>query len=239
MPLTAPLPDFDWPILEIEDAAVSGATAEQKAIAQALAVSSLRMLTLGRVGGHPVVVIPAAGCRLAQANAAPAYPSSTWVPCPCQTGCSCPRPQRISLPGPVGSVSEVSIDGDALPVVDYRLEGPTDLVRIDGQPWPTCGTSVVITYVQGYPVDGLGEYAAGVLTNEFLRAMLAPNTCRLPAGVISIARQGTVIEVGQGLFPGNITGLTEVDAFVKMWNPHRLVQAPTVSSPDIDARRLR
>ena len=57
-----------------------------------------------------------------------------------------------------------------------------------------------VTYLNGYPVDGLGAYAAGVLAMEFAKACTG-GKCRLPAGVTSVARQGVSLQIATGAFP--------------------------------------
>ena len=93
--------------------------------------------------------------------------------------CSCSSLDVINLEGPVGRIDEVLLNGMALPTTDYRVDNGNQLVRIGGDPWPTCqdmaapttadGT-MAVTYVRGAVLDELGEFIAGQLANEYLNA---------------------------------------------------------------------
>jgi hypothetical protein len=131
-------------------------------------------------------------------------------------------------------VDEVKIDSVVLDDANYRVDNGNLLVRTDGGTWPSCaGEKFTVTYLNSYAVDAAGQFAAGVLAEEFLKAMSSDKKCRLPMGVTSIARQGINIELTAGLFPDGSTGIAVVDAFVRQWNPNLLKTRPMVYSPDI------
>lgn len=223
--------------------------------AKALAVQTMRALTAYRIGGCPVTVRPCS--RTCVSN----YPNwfyngSTFMPislagvwvnmvCGCGTGdCGCTTLPEVVLPAPVGRIDSVILDGVTLNPSAYRVDG-NRLVRLDGGLWPVCqdmalpsgvGTFLV-TYLNAYPVDGLGAYAAGVLACEFASACNG-GSCRLPSGVTHITRQGITMDIASGSFPGGLTGIREVDAYIMRWNPNGLRQEPTVWSPDM-ARTIR
>lgn len=75
-----------------------------------------------------------------------------------------------------------------------------------------------VTYLNSYPVDGMGAYAAGVLAMEFAKACTG-RKCSLPPGTTNVTRQGVSIEVVTGSFPGGVTGIREVDAYIALWRP--------------------
>lgn len=158
---------------------------------------------------------------------------------------------------PVRSVTQVVIDGQVLPAVDadtgqpaYRVDDGRWLVRCDGETWPAWQTwerpsapgaggdqtgtwEVTLIFGADPPPDGV--YAAEVLTGELALAALASSSCRLPSRVQSVARQGTnmLLVDPQILLAGDRWGVSEVDMFVSSVNPAGLVQAATITSPDV------
>jgi hypothetical protein len=231
---------------------------------QALASATLTRLTGYRVGGCPVTVRPCkAGC--AGGAQRPAYwdmqgiyghtagfwphiEGGIWVnSCGCATDCSCSVLCEITLPGPVGRVDAVVVGANTVDPADYRVDGTRLVWTGSGDcPWPVCqdmaapvgaDDTFAVTYLNAYPVDALGAYAAGVLTMEYAKACTT-GKCRLPSGVTSIARQGVSFEITSGAFPGGLTGIREVDAYLALWNPEPIRQAPQVWSPDLRTPRV-
>lgn len=224
-----------------------------QARAKALASATLERLTGYRVGACPITVRP---CKPSCASAASPYvsafgntafqpqinPLGQWInSCGCQQDCSCTSLCELKLPGPVGRVDEVRLDGVSMADTLYRVDNGNLLVYIgtDDCPWPSCQDMALpdtavgtlsITYLNAYPVDSLGAYAMGVLSMEYGRAC-AGNNCRLPAGVTMIVRQGISMEVVSGAFPSGMTGIREVDTFLALWNPDGLSRQATVWSP--------
>jgi len=230
----------------------------------ALASATLRRLTGYRVGGCSITVRPCkASCRdlmipsyydmLRMGGGVSFWPhvnsDGLWVnSCGCQTDCACDALCEVALPPPVGPIESVKIDGVAVSPDDYRVDGDALVWVGAGEcPWPACQDmkaddskpdTFSVTYLNGYPVDALGAYAAGVLAMEFAKACSGDKKCRLPAGVTSIVRQGVSMEIQGGAFPGGFTGIREVDAFVALWNPDALRQPPRVWSPDLKSARV-
>lgn len=225
--------------------------------AVALASETLHRLTGYRVGGCPITVRPLAQ----QVPCAPCGPSVTyyasgsfnpyinafgqWV-----NNCGAMNHCEIDLPGPVGRVDEVKVDGVALDEADYRIDDGHILTwqGIGDCPWTaallqdptrpdTEDGTMSVTYLNAYPVDSIGAYAAGIMAAEFARACMG-NKCRLPSTVTSITRQGVSFEVISGSFPGGVTGIREVDTFITLWNPDALRQRSTVWSPDAARPRV-
>lgn len=225
---------------------------------------TLRRLTGYRVGGCPVTVRPCkASCwggylpsfyvmQGAYGSFAGYWPhineAGYWVnSCGHAQDCSCSALCEVELPGPVGRVDAVKVDGVAVVPSKYRADG-NRLVWTDpgACPWPICqdlskpdtvSGTFSVTYLNGYPVDSIGAYAAGVLANEYAKACTG-GQCRLPTGVTSIARQGVSFTVASGAFPGGLTGIREVDGFIAMWNPKGKTEGPRVWSPDVRAPRV-
>jgi len=227
----------------------------------ALASATLRRLSGYRVGGCPVTVRPCkAGCATSSTRPSwldmiGAYGASGFFPhieggvwvnsCGCAGDCSCGPECRIALPAPVGRVDEVRVDGIA--VTDWVLDGDGILWTGDTEcPWPTCQDMTLddtepgtfsVTYLNAWPVDSLGAYAAGILAMEFARAC-AGGKCRLPAGVTTIARQGVSMEIAAGSFPNGFTGLREVDAWIALWNPQPIRETTKVWYPGMPVARV-
>lgn len=227
---------IDWPSGEPE-----GVEAHIRERAETFAVTVLRMLTLNRVGGAPVTVMPCPNTC--------AHRGRMWIDpilvsgrvynaaCGCSTGCGCAAVPRVRLTPPVSRIEEVRVSGEVLDPTAYRVEDGTWLVRTDGDGWPPCqGEHFTVTYLNAHPVDAMGRFAAGVLAEEYIASMTG-GKCRLPGGVTNITRQGITMEVATGMFPEGTTGVYEVDTFIRAWNPYAMKVASTVSSPDLQRPR--
>jgi len=232
---------------------------EVKVRATMLASSTLRRLTGYRVGGCPITVRPcmasACGC---DTEPLPNYwmlrghygfspyvnTVGMWVnSCGCRNAlCSCDLLCEVRLPAPIGVVYEVKVDGNTVPSTDYAVYADRLVWTGAGDcPWPTCQdlrladtepNTFSVRYLNAYPVDGLGAYAAGVLAWEYSQACMG-NTCRLPANVTSVSRQGVSFTVESGAFPNGFTGVREVDAYIALWNPNALKQGARVWTPSM------
>lgn len=237
------MPNTIWPVKWTTD--ITAVDPETVDIAEKFAGSVLRMLTGRRVGNVPVTVMPCARTCAHPRNVAlgnPFHPilleTGQMANCFCNGSCSCDSAPKVYLDSPVGAIVEVKVNDAIVPPTSYRLENGNWLVRTDGEGWPPCaGDRFTVTYMNGHPVDAIGQYVAGVLAAEYLKAMSADKKCRLPAGVRSLSRAGVTIEVETGMFPGNVTGLKEVDSYLMLWNPSGMKIAPTIHS--IDRRRNR
>jgi hypothetical protein len=154
--------------------------------------------------------------------------------------CGCYLVNEVTLPGPVGNIISVEVDGTLVPASAYRLDNGNRLVRQDGEPWPACqdmnlpagatGTFVV-EYVAGASADVAVNFAAGVLAKEYLLACNGKK-CRLPNGVTSVVRQGVSYEIQGNMFENGFTGITEVDVVVRYYNPNQVRSTARVASID-------
>jgi hypothetical protein len=230
--------------------------AEQRVeIALGLAWTTLQTLTAYQIAICPITVRPC-GSRCSEGSyfiapvdgpaGAPFWPylingQMVNILCGCRDDpCSCSRVRDIALPGPVGEVVEVSIDGSPLPAASYRIDNGNRLVRQDGEGWPFCqdfnrpagdeGTFTV-TYYHGSTSDILVRYAAGLLADEYLKGMQGGD-CRLPAGTVQAIRQGVTFEIEKDMFDRGLTGIAEVDAVTARYNPYRQKLPPQVFSLD-------
>jgi hypothetical protein len=216
------------------------------------ASETLRRLTGYRVGGCPTTLRPCSGgcCppyltpndHMIPGSIGPRINNNgDWINCCGHRDCTCTVIGAINLPAPVGGVGEVKIDGVVLDPTEYRVWG-TQLIRNGDEGWPinqdlslpdTEPGTFSVTYLNAFAIDALGAYAAGVLANEFAKACSGSTKCRLPSSVQSVSRQGVTFTMPTGLFADGLTGIREVDAYVAIWNPNGIQQAPKVYSPDL------
>jgi hypothetical protein len=234
-----------WPVDWPDGQPAEGADPKQVARAELFAGTVLRQLTLGRVGGRPITVMPCA-----QTCHAPYYGATgngfhpvllengAYANCWCGGRCTCRPVEAVELAPPVGRIDNVTVGTETLDPSAYHVEDGHLLVRTDGKRWPACaGDGFTVTYLNAYPVDQLGGYAAGVLAGEYLKAMTGGRGCRLPSNVTNIARAGVTMEFAQGMFPDGMTGIKEIDSYLMQWNPHGMKVAPKVYSIDRPAPR--
>lgn len=196
---------IDWPAA----ANIDNADQLLRSYAEQMAVRTLRLLTLGRVGGDYITVLPAT-TALNRADA-------------------------ILLDAPVGEIAEVTVAGLPLQPTAYVVQNGNLLVRTDGGTWPL--GALAVTYQNSYPADEVAQRVAGVLALEFLR-LISTGKCRLPAGVTNVARQGMTMEVETGMWPNGLTQVPEVDVWIKQWNPQALKSKPMVITPDLPAHAV-
>lgn len=216
-----------------------------RAYAEQMAWDTLSALSGGYLAINPVTVRPLTkrtsglGAPVGPFN--PHYERGGW------RNNSCDTVPELALEAPVGRVVNVLIDGVELTPSAYRLDNGNLLVRQDGGVWPTnqdlsaplgAPNTFAVTYYQGYPVDDSVRFIAGVLAEEYRKDRMGEHGCRLPEGVASITRQGVSFEVSSGLFENGLTEIREVDALLRVLNPHRQKSPPRIVSPD-SLRRLR
>lgn len=175
----------------------------------------------------------------------PFVDAGTWRNCVCPGSCSCAARCEVPFPTSVASITQVTVDGLVINPDAYRLDswrGIPRLVRTDGGCWPDCQDmdvepdaegSFVITYAPGRPLPVAGQIAAGVLACEFAKAC-AGGDCALPQQLSSLSRNGVEVTVSDPtqLADNGLTGLYDVDLFIRAVNPHNLAQRPRVASPD-------
>jgi len=157
---------------------------------------------------------------------------------------------------PVRAVNVVKIDGVTIPSDEYRIDDFRYLVRTlpsataqatQRSGWPRvqnmmlpdteAGTfSVSFDFGEDPPAGGVT--AATSLALEFAR-MYTGSTNRLPARVQSITRQGVsfaMLDPMQFLDEG-LTGLYDVDSWIRSVNPGKQKFPSLVWSPDLETRR--
>lgn len=174
----------------------------------------------------------------------PVLVSGQWfnITCGCLGKCTCQPsgPSTLSLPGPVGEVTEVTIDGIAVPPDSYRVDRSRWLIRTDGQTWPGCqdmnvaddaAGSFVVRYTRGVPAPTGGQIAAGRLACELAKDACGDEDCALPDNWQTLTRQGITINADQNPESTTLTGIWSIDEWVKSVNRPRPIA--TVRSVDL------
>lgn len=181
----------------------------------------------------------------------PFIDAGVWRNCGCPGACSCQAACEVPFPGSVAQVVEVRVDGLVLDSTAYRLDvyrGMPVLVRTDGLCWPQCQDmaldetevgSFLIIYQPGELLPMAGRLAAGELACEFAKACVGQG-CSLPQQLQSLSRNGVEVQVMDPatLTDQGLTGLANVDLWIRAVNPKRKAQRSRVFSPDISGPRF-
>lgn len=172
--------------------------------------------------------------------------NGVWFNCGCAGMCCCDPRCQVRLMGPVDSIVEVSIGGVVIPPSSYRVDDEHWLVRTDGECWPQCsdmnsddGDEVfLVTYLRGTAVPAALLNAAATLACEWGKAC-AGGDCRLGNRVTSMARNGVQINMvdPSELLADGLTGITEVDALIAVYNPYGLKQRIRIYAPELRVPR--
>jgi len=175
----------------------------------------------------------------------PVLVSGQWfnITCGCLGTCSCSPsgPASLSLPGPVQSVEEVTIDGIVVPPTAYRIDRQRWLIRTDGGVWPRCQDmnaaddaqgSFVVRYRRGVPVPAMGSAAVGRLACELALAWCGSDDCALPERIQTITRQGLTVGVNTSDVAWAQTGIWAIDNWVtQVTKPRPFASVRSVDIP--------
>lgn len=157
--------------------------------------------------------------------------------CGC-AGNTCERanPSTIHLPGPVQSITTITIDGTVIDPTSYTLEG-NYLLKADCTGWPSQNLGCpagepgtwTVEYMRGTPPPAGVAVLVGKLAAEFIAAC-AGGKCHLPRRVTQVTRNGVTMNMVDptSIYDEGITGIPEVDTWIKAVNPHRVQRAPRV-----------
>ncbi len=173
----------------------------------------------------------------------------------CSGECALPS---VLLPAPVGSVTEVVIDGEVLDPSAYAVEQHRRLVRLDGNDWPCTqdrrrqsgayanddppsindgsrdGTWQV-TYSYGRVPDQSGLTAVSRFACEVAKFLCNADDCVLPQRLRTIVREGVSMDFADPLVfldEGGRVGIYEVDLWLNSVNPGKLARRSTVRRLD-------
>jgi hypothetical protein len=167
------------------------------------------------------------------------WPSYTWGLCHGSPHRRCEAPVSIGLGrSPLVSIQGVVIDEEVIDPSTYRIDDQKWLTRTDCGAWPLCGCTCdtfMIDFTFGEKPPQLGADAALILAAEMYRAMTPGATCKLPARLTSIQRQGISMAVidPMDFMDKGLTGVYQIDMFLQAYNPGRHIRKPTVWSPDV------
>lgn len=178
-----------------------------------------------------------------------------WSNCRGSCGCGCVECcsagcHEVTLPGPVHSVTTVTVDGEDLDADAYRVDDYRKLVRVDGECWPACQDMALaagdpgtwsVAYELGIPLSAEGQYAFSVYLCELWKSCTGQR-CRLPENTTAIFRQGINIDLSRAtsaLMQGVRTNIPEVDMWLAGVNPNGLHQPSGVWSPDVKRPRTQ
>lgn len=136
--------------------------------------------------------------------------------------------------------AEVDVAGYA--VWDRAFLGPRELgggCGGGGGCWDPCGMTVEYRWGVRPPV--LGKLAVAALAEQFVKAVVCPEECRLPERITSVSRQGVSFQVfdPQDFMNEGRVGIYSVDMFLKSVNPDRAQKRARVWSPDMPQGRSR
>lgn len=164
------------------------------------------------------------------------------IGCGCLSACRCEADgaRALTLPGPVQSITRITVDGEEVPASAYRVDNRRTLIRTDGGTWPACQDMLAaptepgtfeITYERGVPVPVGGMVAAGRLACELAAAACGADECALPERLQTVTRQGITVGVSLTGEAWHDTGIWSIDSWVSS-----IVKRPagvfSVRSPD-------
>ncbi|WP_280466811.1 hypothetical protein [Nocardia cyriacigeorgica] len=168
----------------------------------------------------------------------PVWEGGAWrnISCGCLGRCSRTGLTVVHLPGPVQSVTKVTIEGTDLDPSEWKLEGDY-LYRTGGAIWPRQNLRApagepgtwTVTYQRGYPPPPGAATHVGKLALEFFNAC-SGDECQLPKRVQQITRQGVSIQMidPTDLFGAGLTGIDTIDMWIRAVNPARVASRPKV-----------
>lgn len=184
-------------------------------------------------------VRPCSGCSTWNLPYPVRFASGWRNVCGCSDGRCGAGGATILLPKrPVISIASITIDGAAF--ADYRLDSPGWIVRTDGGDWPSCQDITLdsgeagtweVSYLYGKVAPQAVIFAATVLSSELVKACQGDDSCRIPAGAVSVARRGVTYDID---LTGGRTGLYEVDMVIDSFNPEHRKRRARVYAPDDD-----
>lgn len=239
-----------------------GLTPEEQATATQTAIFVLWAATGRRYGPCPVTVRPCGPTCFDNGIAGYSWSNGTWVPyvaggvwynCGCGCSgpncCSCAPSQQVYLPGPVASVTSVTVDGVVRDPATYRVDDGRWLVNTDAaaNPWPQCqdydvdsgdGT-LLVAYNRGDAVPDHLKMAAGIYACEWAKSCRGA-ACELPGRITTMSRQGTVFTLTDidSLLERGLTGIQRVDQVIALENPHGVTHRYRLISPDLPPVRM-
>lgn len=246
--MTTPSPGLGgWaPDLSLAGPEWAAATPAQQAAALQVAVHTLWSLSGRQFGQANVVIapwVPYAAPYFYRSHGYPwiqPYLISKWD-----------RAKRLLLPNPIASITSVNFAaGDPqsgnrtvlTAEVDYHLDPDGHLVKTNGI-WPAQNLHApffTVAYVRGLAVPAAANIAAGIYAAEWLKGHTGNPNSRLPSRTREAARAGVTVALAapEMLANAGLTGVPEVDIFLRTVNPDRHVTPPVLWSPEVGTHRI-
>lgn len=175
-------------------------------------------------------------------------------------GCQrlCELPAITGLPAPIAEVTQVVIDGVVLDPSAYKVQGYSEVVRVDGGTWPCSqdrtresgpypgpndgsrDNTMQLTYLYGRGPGEDGEIAAAAYACEIAKWLCGADDCILPQRVKHISREGVDIELVDPMtfIEDGKTGLPLADIWIHSVNPTGAPRRAVISGLG-DTRRRR
>jgi hypothetical protein len=177
--------------------------------------------------------------QMVRTGGATTAPVPGWVPIPVlwpgigTLPCGWEATSTVQLPStPVTSVDEVTIGGTTVDPATYVCDPAGFLERLGCDLWPLDG-SLFVTYTHGIAPPLGGVRACVSLAIELAKAAVSDGSCRL-RNFQTITREGVTmaaVNLREALTVG-MTGLYEVDLFIRSVNPQGLKSRGKAWSPD-------
>jgi hypothetical protein len=256
----------NWPTADEHTPACScgwsGRTPAVKALATTLANAGLWAATGRRYGLCEITVQP---CRPTSDPLYQTYPvhpgyadgggltypvldAGQWRNLGCGPACSCSARCEVEIPGPTtkAEVIAVRVGGAVVDPDAYQVHNRHLLVRIDGECWPSCidyssqsPPEFEVQYRRGDPIPADVAAAAAMFACELAKG-LTGGECALPGQITRLTRQGVEVQVADitSYMDKGLTQIDAVDRVIAYRNPGRLVERPSVWSPDLPEARM-
>ena len=165
-----------------------------------------------------------------------------WFNCACIDQCTCGARCRVYLPGPVGSITQVVLDGNVVDPATYRVDDGRWLARTGADNcWPTQqdfqvnsgADTFLVTYTRGEAVPAAVLGAAGLYACEWAKACQGMD-CMLPSRAVTLNRQGTTVQLTDidALLDRGFTGIQAVDQVIAADNPTQVPYRMRLASPE-------
>lgn len=163
-------------------------------------------------------------------------------------------PPSVTLPAPVVDVTEVVINGEVLDPSAYAVVNYRELVRLDGNDWPTendlSASSAVggaantwqVSYTYGRGPGDDGKAACALLACQIAQYLCnGDGSCLLNDRVRQIVREGVTfsLEDLERLLDRGRTGVRLVDMWIESVNPNQNQRRARVSRLGAPRRNFR
>jgi hypothetical protein len=160
---------------------------------------------------------------------------------PCRGSCGGGCRLRVEYAGTHIEPVSVSVGGDILDEADWTWQAPWLCLNTgcscscqSGCIDCAAAGSVCVDVEVGAPLNDSGIAAYSTFVCELVKGCLPIECgCRLPPGILEIVSQGMRIRVADLESLTHLTGIHEVDMWIRAENPYRARQPSWLSSPEL------